>query len=171
LNQDQQPKARNILPDCIIPAVALAFTIYYLTTITEVPWTSQASAVFVSCLLLLAILAYVVRSVWRMRRGQEVLRLRGSFEQLLGPMPTSARRIALLVLVVAYVAVIDELGFTLATFCFVFASILLLSSRAHWKKALAVALCCALTGYIVFVYFFHTRFPTGPIENWLKGLL
>ena len=49
---------RNVLPDLIIPALALAFAVYYLTTITEVPWIAQASAVVVSGLLLVAILAF-----------------------------------------------------------------------------------------------------------------
>lgn len=49
------------MPDCIIPALALVFTLYYLTTITEVPWISQASAFVVSGLLLLSILAFVIR--------------------------------------------------------------------------------------------------------------
>ena len=43
---------KNVLPDLIIPVMALAFAIYYLTTITEVPWIAQASAVVVSGLLL-----------------------------------------------------------------------------------------------------------------------
>jgi hypothetical protein len=171
LKNDFEPKARNILPDCIIPVAALVFTIYYLTTITEVPWISQASAIFVSCLLLLSIIAFIIRSVWRIRQQRETLRLQGSFQDLLGYMPTSARRIALLALVIAYVWVIESLGFTLTTFIFVFAAIVLLSSLDNWKKALIVSLSCSIIGYIVFIYFFKTRFPTGPIEDWLKGVL
>ena len=100
LDHEQQHKPRNILPDCIIPAIALAFTIYYLTTITEVPWISQASAIVVSGLLLLAIIAFVIRSVWRIRAHRETLRFEGAFHDLLGYMPTSARRVGLLLLAV-----------------------------------------------------------------------
>ena len=171
MEDDLEPKARNILPDCIIPAIALVFTIYYLTTITEVPWISQASAIVVSGLLLLSILAFVIRSVSRIRRKQEMLRLQGTFQALLGHMPTSGRRIALLALVIAYVWFIDSLGFTVTTFIFVFAAIVLLSSLDNWKKALIISLSCSIIGYIVFIYFFETRFPFGPIEQWLKGVL
>ena len=80
-------------------------------------------------------------------------------------MPTSARRIALLALVIAYVWVIESLGFTLTTFTFVFAAIVLLSSLANWKRALIISLSCSIIGYIVFIYFFQTRFPKGLIEN------
>lgn len=171
MSQDPLEKPRNILPDCIIPALALGFTGYYLTTITEVPWISQASAIVVSGLLGLAILAFIVRSAWRLKRGVEVIRLRESLHQLLGYMPTSARRIALLALVIGYVWLIETLGFSLTTFLFLFAAIVLLSSIGNWRKALAVSLTSSVIGYIVFLYLFRTRFPAGPIEIWLEGLL
>ena len=151
--------------------MALAFTVYYLTTITEVPWISQASAIVVSGLLLLAILAFVIRSAWRIRQHQETLQFKGAFHHLLGYIPISLKRVALLLLAIAYVWLIDSLGFTLTTFIFVFIGIVLLSSWANWKNALIVSLSCSVIGYIVFIYFFKTRFPTGPIEDWLKAIL
>ncbi|HKJ52993.1 MAG TPA: tripartite tricarboxylate transporter TctB family protein [Gammaproteobacteria bacterium] len=171
MKQDSPKQPRNILPEFIIPAMALGFTIYYMTTITGVPWISQASAIVVGSLLTLSILAFVVRSVLRIRRGEETLELRDSWHILLGRVPVSGRRIGLLALAIGYVWVIDRLGFTLTTFVFVFAAIVLLSSLANWKRALAVSVSSAVVGYVVFVYFFNTRFPSGPIEDWLKGLL
>lgn len=171
MQHEPEQKPRNILPDCIIPAVALGFTIYYLTTITEVPWISQASAVLVSGLLLLAIVAFVIRSVWRIRAHRETLHFEGAFQDLFGYVPVSIRRIGLLLLTVAYVWFIESLGFTVTTFTFVFSAIVLLSSLANWKRALIISLSCSVIGYIVFVYFFKTRFPMGPIEVWLKGVL
>ena len=171
MQPDSQKKPRNILPDCIIPAFAVAFTVYYLTTITEVPWISQASAMIVSGLLLMSILAFVIRSVYRIRKQQETLQFEGAFKDLLGHMPLSLKRITLLLLATAYVWFIDSLGFTLTTFIFVFSAILLLSSLANWKNALIVSLSSSIIGYIVFIYFFKTRFPLGPIEHWLKGVL
>ena len=171
MNNESQHKPRNILPDCIIPAMALAFTVYYLTTITEVPWISQASAIVVSGLLLLSIMAFVIRSVWRIRQHQETLQFKGAFHHLLGYIPISLKRVALLLLAIAYVWLIDSLGFTLTTFIFVFIGIVLLSSLSNWKNALIVSLSCSVIGYIVFIYFFKTRFPTGPIEDWLKAIL
>jgi hypothetical protein len=171
MQQDPQQEARNILPDCIIPALALGFTIYYLTTITEVPWISQASAIVVSGLLSMAIVAFIIRSVWRIHRHRETLRLQGSLQAMLGYVPTSSRRIGLLALAVAYVWFIESLGFTLTTLIFVFAAIVLLSSFANWRKASVIAISSSVIGYIVFLYFFKTRFPTGPIEDWLKSVL
>ena len=81
------------------------------------------------------------------------------------------KRLALLLLAIAFIWFIDSLGFTLSTFIFVFTGIILLSSLDNWKNALIVSLSCSVIGYTVFIYFFKTRFPVGPIEHWLKGIL
>lgn len=168
MDADQPNKPpRNVLADLAIPLIALVFTAYYLTTITEVPWISQASAVTVSCLLVLAIAAYLFRTVVRIRRGSETIAL----PEARSISDDTIRRIILLVLTVAYVAAIETLGFTLTTTAFVFLGIVALSSLENWKNAVLVSVCCSVTGYVVFIYFFETRFPRGPIENALKALL
>jgi hypothetical protein len=164
-NNAQEPK--NVLPDLIIPILAFAFAVYYLTTITEVPWISQASAMIVSCLLALSILAFAIRTIIRIKRGEEQIVIP---RQIAEP-STQLKRVVLLILTIAYVYLIESLGFTLTTFAFIFCGIILLSSLANWKNALMVALTCATTGYVVFIYFFQTRFPKGFIENYLEGLL
>ena len=169
MDQHTEPQPRNILPDCIIPAMAVCFTVYYLTTIIEVPWISQASAIVVSCLLLLSIIAFVIRSVSRIRRGKETLGL--PTDSLFEQAAINIKRLVLFALMVAYVWIIDSWGFTVTTFCFLFLGIMLLSSLANWKRALLVAVSCSTMGYVVFIYAFKTRFPRGPIENWLKAVL
>jgi hypothetical protein len=171
LNKEPPNKPRNVLPDCIIPALAFGFTVYYLTTITEVPWISQASAFVVSGLLLLSILAFMIRSIWRIRQHQETFQIQGAFYGLVGGRLIMLKRLALLLLAIAFIWFIDSLGFTLSTFIFVFTGIILLSSLDNWKNALIVSLSCSVIGYTVFIYFFKTRFPVGPIEHWLKGIL
>ena len=174
MDNETRSGPRNILPDCMIPVMAVCFAIYYLTTITEVPWISQASAIVVSMLLFLSVLAFVVRSTLRIRRGEEKLHLAlpGTGAWASGHGDTfwiNMKRLALLVLTIGYVWIIDSWGFTITTFVFILLGILLLSSLANWKRALLVALSCSVVGYIVFIHFFQTRFPRGPIENWLKA--
>ena len=158
-----KPASKNVLPDLIIPVMALAFTIYYLTTITEVPWIAQASAVLVSALLLAAILAFAVRTTLRIKAGTEML----SFSGLDLDYSNNVKRVGLLALAIAYVWFIEDLGFTISTVIFMFLAIILLSSLANWKNAAWVALCCSLIGYIVFIFMFETRFPKGPVETFL----
>ena len=171
MEHQEETKPRNILPDCIIPAMATCFTVYYLSTITEVPWISQASAMIVSGLLLLSIGAFAIRSYSRIKKGQETLQFNGIVNSLLIEGTINIKRLVLLALAIGYVWIIDSWGFTITTFCFLFSSILLLSSLANWKNALLVSLSCSVVGYFVFIYFFKTRFPAGPVENWLKGIL
>ena len=161
-NTSKNPK--NVLPDFIIPGMALIFAIYYLTTITEVPWIAQASAVLVSCLLLASILAYVVRTAFRLRAGTEFV----SFSGLIGDKSILAKRIGLLLLAIAYVWFLEVLGFTLCTLVFLFLSIMLLSSPKNWRRAAMVAVACSLVGYLVFILIFETRFPKGVFENFIE---
>jgi hypothetical protein len=152
---------KNVLPDLIIPAMALAFAVYYLTTITEVPWTAQASAVLVSGLLALAVLVFAIRTVWRVRSGIETLRWQG----LTVDRRTDLKRAGLLALSIGYVWFIGDLGFTIATMAFLFIAIVLLSSLRNWRNAALVAIASALIGYFIFIFIFETRFPKGPVEN------
>ncbi|MEM9030028.1 MAG: tripartite tricarboxylate transporter TctB family protein [Pseudomonadota bacterium] len=160
---DRTPTPRNVLPDLIIPVMALAFAIYYLTTITEVPWIAQASAVLVSGLLLLAILAFAVRTIIRLRLGTEMI----SFGAIDFDYRNNMKRVGLLVLTVAYVWFIEDLGFTISTVVFLFLAIVLLSSPWNWKNAALVSISCSLIGYFIFIFVFETRFPKGPVENFL----
>ena len=164
-SDDRTQRPRNVLPDLVVPLIALGFTGYYMTTITEVPWISQASAVTVGCLLALVIAAYLVRTVYRIKNGREIIELPGPFRTP----DVSIRRALLLVLTIAFVAFIEALGFTLTTAAFIFIGIIVLSSVANWKAAALVSVCCSVSGYIVFIYFFQTRFPKGPIEKLLQG--
>jgi hypothetical protein len=81
------------------------------------------------------------------------------------------KRLGLLGLTIAYVMLIEPLGFSLTTFIFILLGIILLSSPSHWKTALMISSSCAIVGYVVFIYIFKTRFPKGVIENALNGLL
>ena len=170
--EEPRPSApHNLVGDCLIPAIALAFTLYYLTTITEVPWISQASAVIVGSLLLLSILAFAIRGIARVRRGRETFDVPAAWRALGAEGRTGRTRLALFALTIGYVVFLGVLGFTLSTFVFVFAAIVLLSSPGNWRRALAVALGCAVAGYGLFIHLFGTRFPEGPIERWLEALL
>ncbi len=163
--EPKSKRAKNVLPDLIIPTMAIAFTGYYLTTITEVPWIAQASAITVSVLLLASIVAFVIRTAVRVRRGDERLALEtGRMNRVV-----TARRAALFLLTVGYVIVIDLAGFTLTTAAFVFLGVTVLSSLSRWRSALSVAFACSAVGYIVFIHFSGTRFPRGPVEELLQG--
>ena len=115
MNPPNTAPPKNVLPELIIPVLALVFTVYYLTTITEVPWIAQASAITVSGLLLLSIVAFAIRTAVRINKGREFI----SWNLLNIDTVYMVRRVILLALTVAYVYFLAVLGFTLSTSVFV----------------------------------------------------
>ena len=109
-----------------------------------------------------------MRSYRRIKRGEETLKAERKL--FTDDHAVNLKRILLLALAICYVWLIESWGFTLTTFCFLFLGIVLLSSLRNWLNALLVAFACSATGYIVFIYFFKTRFPAGLLEDWLKTL-
>lgn len=164
-------RPKNVLPDLVIPALAFAFTIYYLSTITEVPWIAQASAVTVSGLLLLTLFAFSIRTFFRIRRGRETISLAETRREFSGRGQVTRQRLVLLALTIGYLITLPWTGFTLGTFAFIFAGIVTLSSRLNWLRALLIALFFAALGYVIFIHLFRIRFPSGPVETLLKPLL
>lgn len=170
------PPRKNVLPELIIPVLAMLFAIYYLTTITDVPWIAQASAMLVSVLLLLSVVAFAIRTVYRVRKGTEYLGLSDSLGELDSHRAVNLKRVLLFVLSVLYVFFLPVVGFSVATFVLIFGGILILSdetksltlSAANVFRAFIVAFVCTVVGYIAFIQLFKTRFPFGPIENLLK---
>ena len=59
--------------ELVLPVAALLFTIYYFTTIINVPWTAQVSAFFVGTILIGLIIALVTRELINDTRGEESL--------------------------------------------------------------------------------------------------
>lgn len=170
---------RNVLPELIIPALAMIFAIYYLTTITEVPWIAQASAMLVSALLLLSVIAFAIRTIYRIRAGTEYIGVSDSLGDLRAQGGVNVKRAVLAVLTVLYVVLLPWLGFSLATFLLIFFGILVLShgqtllsiSFGGALRAFLIAFICTVIGYLAFIHLFKTRFPFGPVENLIKGWL
>ncbi|MEK9662308.1 MAG: tripartite tricarboxylate transporter TctB family protein [Alphaproteobacteria bacterium] len=162
--QSGAPKA--VGGEFVLPAVAVAFTIYYFTTISEVPWIAQVSALLVGSVLILLCAIFAVRTVLSIRRGEA----RFGFGPLAAPAHYVGKRVALLALTIVYIFVIDWLGFTITSFLFLASAMLLLSGGRQRGRILLIAAALSLGGYLLFIVAFHTRFPAGPFENLMKAL-
>lgn len=155
-----EPEKRHIGGDLVIPAAALAFTIYYFTTIWDSPWTAQVSAFFIGTVLICLIVAFVGFTTVSLVRGDADLGL----QRLTEPLSLVPRRVTLLALTMGFILLIPVGGFTLTTFLFLSGAMLVLSRGAKWKFILALSATLAIGGYFLFVYAFEVRFPVGPIE-------
>ena len=81
------------------------------------------------------------------------------------------KRAALLGLTLAFILAVPYAGFTITTFVFMSLGMLVL---ADWhRKSFIVALCAvlAVAGWGLFIYAFETRFPSGPFERLMQGIL
>lgn len=154
------PEKKHIGGDLVIPAIALAFTVYYFTTIWNSPWTAQVSAFFIGSILTALIVAFLGYSAVSLKSGTVDL----GFQRLTEPLAFIPRRIALFALTLGFILFLPYGGFTLTTFLFLSGAMLVLSRGAKWKFILVLSAVLAIGGYFLFVYAFEVRFPRGPIE-------
>ena len=162
----QTPEPKSIGGELIIPVAAIAFTVYYFTTILDVPWSAQVSAFFIGSILILLIIVYFIRTAVELRRGEVSLRLGQIYE----PVSFIPRRIALAALTIGYIVFIRWGGFTLTTFVFLALAMLLLNEGRRKGLILILSAVFAIGGWLLFIFAFETRFPAGPFEQFMKGL-
>lgn len=164
-NTERRSRARRTVGgELIIPVAAVAFTLYYFTTIWDSPWEAQVNAFFVGSILIVLVALLLVKLGRALLAGEANLRLGGLIE----PVGVAPRRLTVLLLAIGYVAAIDWLGFTLTTFVFLAAAMLVLNTGRRPGFVLALAAALSLGGYLLFMVAFQTRFPSGPFE-WLLG--
>ncbi len=153
--------------ELVIPVAALLFTIYYFVTIIDVPWTAQVSAFFVGSILIFLIGMFVVRSVRELRRGDADL----AMGRLIEPKSFIPKRLALMGLTLGFIFFVEWLGFTITAFLFICGAMLLLSNGRKRRLIVSLAAILSLSGWALFIWAFETRFPEGPFETMMQGLL
>ena len=163
---DQASGPRSMGAELVIPAGTLVFTLYYFLTIIDSPWTAQVSAVFVGAILIALVLAFMITAIRTVARGDGDW----GFAALLQPLSYVKTRLYLLGLTVGYIVVINWLGFTITTFLFLFLAMALLGQGKRVKLSLSLAAALSISGYLLFIVAFETRFPFGPFETALEAL-
>jgi len=161
------PARRPVGGELIIPVAAVAFTLYYFSSIIDSPWEAQVNAFFVGSILLALVALLLIRTGRELIAGQADLRI-GS---LIEPVAVVPKRLILLLLAIGYVVLIEWLGFTLTTFAFLTAAMLTLNDGRRPGFVLGLAAVLALGGYFLFIVAFQTRFPAGPFERLVEAVL
>ena len=158
------PEKKHLGGDLVIPVAALAFTLYYVSTIINSPWTAQVSAYFVGTVLIALTVIFLVKTVVSIKRGEADL----GMESLLAPRPFLPKRLALFGLTLGFIVFIEWGGFTLTTFAFMALAMLLLSEGRNRGLILILSGIMAFGGYLLFIVAFERRFPLGPFEELMK---
>ena len=162
---DPEPK-RQIGGELIIPVMALAFTLYYFSSIIDSPWTAQVNAFLVGSILIVLVLAFFAVCVRELRQGRATL----GASDLIEPRRLIGKRLGFIGLTLGYLLVIGWLGFTLTTFLFLAGSMLLLGGGRRPALCLGLSAAMAGIGYAAFIALFETRLPEGPIETLLAAV-
>jgi len=163
----QRNDDRPIGGELIIPVAGLLFTGYYFTTIIDSPWTAQVSAVFVGSVLVVLSLIFIVKAAAMVRRGEADFGMRGVFNDT----DIETGRHWLLLLTIAYILAVEWGGFTITTFVFLMASMLVLNKGRRPAFIAILAAAFAFGGYAVFIFAFDVRFPIGPFERLMRWLM
>ncbi len=166
-NSDKgKTKKQAVGADLVIPVMAVAFTIYYFSSIWGLGWEATANGLAIGTILLLLIGIFLVRTALQLKRSEATL----AMEKILKPMESQGRRLGLIAAIIAFIVVLPWLGLTLAIFFFMCATMLVLGVRKP-LALLATALSVAAGGYVGFIVVLNTRFPHGPVENLLARFL
>jgi len=158
---------RQLGGELVIPILAVAFTLYYFTTIWNSPWTAQVSAFLVGGILLLVCGIFILRCILWLARGEGSLGLGNLFS--IDDIRTG--RIGLFITTLGFCLLIEPLGFTLATFLFLSASMVILAKGRRVPFIFGLSALIALVGWAVFIWAFDTRFPRGWFETTMKAIL
>ena len=152
--------------DLVIPLLALAFAIYFLLSIRELAWEAKANGVIIGSILLVLVAVQVGRIAMRIVRGAGSL----SVEPLLEPRDALGKRVALVVVTVAFIATLPWLGLTLGLFLGLLAALRLMGVRKP-KALVGIPLVTATCAYALFIAALDSNFPHGPVENLIASLL
>ena len=151
--------------DLIIPALALAFAIYFFTDIVDLSWEAKANGMLIGSVLIVLVAVQLVRVGVRVWSGTASL----AFDRLLLPREVLAKRVGMVALTALFIASLEWLGLTLAVFLGTMAALVLMGVRKR-SHVFWTPFGVSATAYVMFVAILDSQFPRGPVEMLLARL-
>ena len=161
-------KERNnsVGADLVIPALALAFAVYFFVDIADLAWEAKANGVLIGTILVVLIGIQGVRLGLSLARGEGEL----GFATLLGPRELLPKRLAMVAITVAFVAALPWLGLTLGLFLAMAAALRVMGLRSVKRVAL-ISFIVAASAYGLFIALLESDMPHGPVEMILSKMV
>jgi hypothetical protein len=160
------PERPSIGADFVIPLLASALVIYYITQTFEMVWEARATGLFVGCTLLAFCAVHFVRLGRRLLLGEAS----PGFGVLLANTLHNRQRLALAVLVGLFVFSIEWTGTTLGVILLLVGTMLVMGVRSI-PALVTIPLVTAGSIYFLLIWLLASRLPRGPIERLLASLL
>ena len=152
--------------DLVIPALALGFAIYFFWSIADLAWEAKANGVVIGAALVALVLLQVARIGVAVAKGRADLRT----DPLWLPRDVLARRLGMVLVTVAFIALLQVLGLTLSLLVAMAAGLAVMGVRKP-ATVLWISLAVAAAAYTLFIAVLDAGFPHGPIEHLLARLL
>lgn len=162
--QSHEPKARGA--DLVIPLLALAFALYFFSSIRGLVWEAKANGVVIGSVLLFLVAIQIVRTGLEVWQGRATL----GFDALTQPRGVQLQRLALVLVLAAFVGTIHVLGTILGLTLAMGALMAILGVR-DWRWLLGLPLAVSVSLHLLFVVLLGARLPAGPVENLLGAVI
>jgi uncharacterized membrane protein (DUF441 family) len=152
--------------DLVIPLAALAFTIYFLVSISGLAWEAKANSVLIAAALIALIGIQAVRIAFGFVRGRGTF----TFAPLLEPREAMPKRFGMLAITIAFVAAVPWLGVGLGLFVALTAAFAVMGVKGRGHIVL-VSFIAAAVCTILFNAILDTGLPKGPVEKLIEHLV
>jgi len=161
-----QKESRALGADLVIPALALAFAVYFFFSTADLVWEAKANGVIIGTALVILIAFQVGRVALRIMRGEGGLGL----DPIWQPREMAWKRVGLVAITALFIAAMPWLGLTLALWLGMAAQLWIIGVRR--KKILFwLPTATAASVYALFIAVLDSGFPHGPVEDLLAPLL
>jgi hypothetical protein len=149
--------------DLAIPLAAVGFAAYFFGSIAELAWEAKANGVIIGTALVVLALIQVLRIAVRVARGEANL----ATGPLWQPADVIGKRIGMVLVTIAFIALLQVLGLTLALLLAMAAALVVMGVRKP-LTVLWISAAVAAAAYILFIAVLDSAFPHGLIEKLLS---
>ena len=149
--------------DLVIPALALSFAAYFFWSIAELAWEAKANGVIIGTALVVLTLAQVLRIALRVAKGEASL----AAAPLWQPADVLGKRIGMVLVTIAFIALLQVLGLTLALLLAMASALVVMGVRKP-LTVLWISAAVAALAYVLFIAVLDAAFPRGVIEKLLS---
>lgn len=146
--------------DLVIPLLALGFAIYFFWSIADLVWEAKANGVVIGTVLIALVALQLARIARRVAKGEADLRA----DPLWRPVDLFARRVGMVLVTVAFIALLETLGLTLSLLLAMAAALAIMGVRKPSVIAW-ISIAVSAAAYLLFIAVLDAAFPHGPIEK------
>lgn len=157
------PQKAPLGADLVIPVLALGFALYFFWSIADLAWEAKANGVVIGAVLVGLAVLQIGRIAVDVVKGRGDLRT----DPLWQPREVLFKRIGMVLVTIAFIALLQPLGLTLSLFVAMAAALIIMGVR-RVSTVLLISLAVAAAAYLLFIAVLDSSFPHGPIEKLLS---